>query len=204
MRDAVRPEGTLEDYAIWDGGPSMGGAWIAHPQARGAIAVTVETPDGRRVETRLMGLRGSARRTGFVVSADLARALGLTPGAPLRLTAIPAEAAPQVARAGSGTPPAHRAPAPLVASPPERPGQGPRIAALPADRPAQAAAPGLIPPPEPSRIPRDPRVAAPEASPAPPARPAAAPLQARPRPFDTTAVPSPSGPGAGPSIKAPA
>ena len=94
-RDAVRPEGTLEDYAIWDGGPSMGGTWIAHPQARGAIAVTVETPDGRRVETRLMGLRGAARRTGFVVSADLARALGLTPGAPLLLTAIPAEAAPQ-------------------------------------------------------------------------------------------------------------
>ncbi|WP_143040218.1 hypothetical protein [Albimonas donghaensis] len=170
--DAPETGGVLEDVAIWDGGPSMGGSWIAHSGVRRAGAAIVVTPEGKRVETRIMGIRGGPRMTGFVVSADLARELELIPGAPMRLAVTPEQAAEPASVAAA--PPAIRAAAPLMVSPPERPGQGPRVAALPSARPAHDLAPPPAPPSAAAAGLRDPGApGAPSASPSPPARPAA-------------------------------
>lgn len=168
--DAPAPGGVLEDVAIWDGGPSMGGSWIAHSGVRRAGAAIVVTPQGKRVATRIMGIRGGPRMTGFVVSADLARELELIPGAPMRLAVTP-EQATEPARAAAA-PPAIRAAAPLMVSPPQRPGQGPRVAALPSARPAHDLAPPPAPPSA-AGLRDHGAPGAPSASPSPPARPAA-------------------------------
>jgi hypothetical protein len=79
---AAAPE---RDVAVWDGGPSFGGAWIAHREAGSRpLRVTVRTPEGGSAEAVLIRA-GAGAGAGFTVSATVARELGLEPGTPVEL-----------------------------------------------------------------------------------------------------------------------
>ena len=90
-------EPPAEAVVMWDGAPSLGGAWIAHPDhdGPGAPLVTLTTEDGTRTEARLVRRGGDAR--GYLLAAETARALGLEPGEPARLTVTRVELAEDAA-----------------------------------------------------------------------------------------------------------
>ncbi|WP_316014947.1 SPOR domain-containing protein [Roseobacter sp. HKCCA0434] len=73
----------------WDGGPSLGGPWIAHPAATGAERVDVTDVDTGRSITAALFRRGSDQAgPPFQISADAAVALGIQPGVPVELDVV--------------------------------------------------------------------------------------------------------------------
>lgn len=135
---------------VWDGGPSFGGAWIAHREAGSRPSrVTVAAPGGGETEAVLIRA-GEGAGTGFMVSSTVARALDLEPGRPvtLTLTAIggsepSAPEAPTEAEPASGARTAERPAAPtpsLAAASADAEGRDPRSALPPnrTKRPASA------------------------------------------------------------------
>lgn len=78
--------------AIWDGTPSLGGAWVAHAEAAEPRPVILRAPDGREARARLLPLRAPRGGREFLLSAETARALDLEPGEAVRLDVLPAEA----------------------------------------------------------------------------------------------------------------
>lgn len=73
--------------ASWDGVPSLGGAWVAHPDVVEPVRVRIARADGRAsVQGWLFRRDGGGEGPALQVSSEAAEALGLTPGQSVELT----------------------------------------------------------------------------------------------------------------------
>jgi len=98
-RDVEAPEVFKRDEAgLWDGRPSLGGVWIAHPDVRDPERVLIRNAsNGQYVIGALFRRERENPGPRFQVSSDAAAALGLLAGAPTELQVVAlrrAEAAP--------------------------------------------------------------------------------------------------------------
>ncbi|MFT6773176.1 MAG: hypothetical protein ACJA1L_000884, partial [Paracoccaceae bacterium] len=78
-----------EAATLWDGLPSMGGAWIAHPAADpGLMVEALNLETGRSLRAPALRLAERAGHPPIQLSAEAALALGMSPGrlARVRLT----------------------------------------------------------------------------------------------------------------------
>jgi hypothetical protein len=84
--------------AAWDGRPSLGGVWVAHPAVVEPARVRIARSDGgRSVEGWLFRRGGEVEGAPLQVSSEAAQALGLAAGQAVRLTVEPLDES-----AGSG------------------------------------------------------------------------------------------------------
>lgn len=94
----------LTDQGLWDGRPSLGGVWVAHPDVTDPERVIIRnTANGQFVIGALFRRERENPGPSLQVSSDAAEALGMLAGAPTELNvtalrreeaAAPAEAAP--------------------------------------------------------------------------------------------------------------
>src|SRR6056297_3956358 len=120
-RDVEAPEVfQATDQGLWDGRPSLGGVWVAHPDVADPERVIIRnTANGKFVIGALFRRQREAPGPAFQVSSDAATALGLIAGSPqqLNVTALrreeaPAEPEPGVSEDGAAAEDA--APAPEI------------------------------------------------------------------------------------------
>ncbi len=113
-RDVEAPEVfQASDKGLWDGRPSLGGVWVAHPDVSEPERVIVRNADtGKFVIGALFKRERDNPGPSFQVSSDAAAALGMLAGAPgpLNVTALRRQEVPL-----SGEAPALDAPAALEA-----------------------------------------------------------------------------------------
>ena len=160
-RDVEAPQAfSVEEEGLWDGRPSLGGVWVAHPTVKDPERVIIRnTANGKFVIGALFRRERDNPGPKLQVSSDAAAALGMLAGAPARLSvvALRREEAPAD---GSTTPIVTD---PVIAAPEA-------IAAQPlADKGAPPQKPGAKPVPAPAK----PAAGAAAAAPAKPATPAA-------------------------------
>lgn len=97
-RDVEVPEVfQATDMGLWDGRPSLGGVWVAHPDVKDPERVIIRnTDDGKFVIGALFRRQRDVPGPAFQVSSDAAAALGLLAGSPqqLNVTALRREEAP--------------------------------------------------------------------------------------------------------------
>jgi len=107
-RDVEAPEVfSVTDDALWDGRPSLGGVWVAHPDVTEPERVIIRNQaNGKFVVGALFRRERDIPGPSLQMSSDAAVALGILAGAPTKLnvTALrkveePAEAAPAPAEA---------------------------------------------------------------------------------------------------------
>ncbi len=142
------------DMGLWDGRPSLGGVWVAHPDVAEPERVIIRnTADGKFVIGALFRRQREVPGPAFQVSSDAASALGLIAGSPqqLNVTALRREQAPADDAATAGDAAAQDiAPAPEVVASDLGPEAGAAIEAAEAAETAKAAAPAA-PAPRPER-----------------------------------------------------
>jgi len=106
-RDVEAPEVfSMEETGLWDGRPSLGGVWVAHPGAESPERVLIRNAqNGETVIGALFRRERENPGPRFQVSSEAANALGILPGAPttirvvaLRLEQTEAAPAPQSER----------------------------------------------------------------------------------------------------------
>jgi len=88
------------DKGLWDGRPSLGGVWVAHPDVKDPERVIIRnTSNGKFVIGALFRRERANPGPVLQVSSDAAAALGMLAGAPdqLNVTALRREAAPEPA-----------------------------------------------------------------------------------------------------------
>ena len=88
------------DMGLWDGRPSLGGVWVAHPDVTEPERVIIRnTANSKFVIGALFKREQSTPGPAFQISSDAAAALGMLAGAPgqLNVTALRREAAPEPA-----------------------------------------------------------------------------------------------------------
>ncbi|MDU8946183.1 SPOR domain-containing protein [Rhodophyticola sp. MJ-SS7] len=79
----------VNDTGLWDGRPSLGGAWVAHANAGTPERVRVTNEEnGTTVEIALFRRERDLPGPPIQVSADAARQLGLIPGQPTMLNVV--------------------------------------------------------------------------------------------------------------------
>ena len=86
-RDVEAPEVfQVTDMGRWDGRPSLGGVWVAHPDVADPERVIIRnTANGRFVIGALFRRQREVPGPAFQVSSDAATALGLIAGSPQQL-----------------------------------------------------------------------------------------------------------------------
>ncbi|SOC04760.1 SPOR domain-containing protein [Rhodobacter maris] len=159
-RDVEAPEVfSAEEAALWDGRPSLGGVWVAHPGVKDPERVIIRNPaNGKFVIGALFRRERDNPGPKLQVSSDAAAALDVLAGAPTKLSvvALRREETPEDPAATEPAAPEGRLPAaetiaaaPLAA--PSEPGTPPKpahdiaasagaaIAAAEASPPAQPA-----------------------------------------------------------------
>lgn len=146
-QDVERPEiFRVTDRGLWDGRPSLGGVWVAHPDVVDPERVIVRNAaNGRSVVAALFRRERANPGPVLQVSSDAASALGMLAGSPVQLqvTALRRVEAPAPAAAAPTAAPAVAAPsAAPAAAPAAAPSAAPAAAA-----PAVAAAPPAAPAP---------------------------------------------------------
>ena len=179
-RDVEAPEVfSSNDEGLWDGRPSLGGVWVAHPSVKDPERVIIRNPaNGKFVIGALFRRERDNPGPRLQVSSDAAAALDVLAGAPTKLSvvALRREEAPET---GAETAPdqaalTQTAPETIVAAPlSSPPGTTEKPVAKPQTRPGSdiAAATGAALAAKP----------APAAAPAPPApTPTAAQTPAKP------------------------
>lgn len=96
-RSAVEVERDIEDpnvfskeeLALWDGRPSLGGVWVAHPEAGEPQRVMMRNLDnGKFVIGALFGRERELPGPRLQVSSDAAAELGMLAGAPANLSVV--------------------------------------------------------------------------------------------------------------------
>lgn len=89
-RDVEAPEVfSKRDSALWDGRPSLGGVWVAHPDARTPERVIIRNAEtGRETIGALFKRERMNPGPIFQVSADAAAAVGMLAGAPTGIEVI--------------------------------------------------------------------------------------------------------------------
>ncbi len=99
-RDVEDP-GTFSrrENALWDGRPSFGGVWVAHPEARAPQRVIIRnTENGRETVGSLFTRERMNPGPAFQVSGEAASAVGILAGAPTMIEVVALrveEAAPE-------------------------------------------------------------------------------------------------------------
>ncbi len=156
-RDVEAPEVfQITDKGLWDGRPSLGGVWVAHPDVKEPERVIIRnTANSKFVIGALFRRERANPGPAFQVSSDAAAALGMLAGAPaaLNVTALRREEAsvpgatetlePGSVETSSLDPVADIASAAIDAA-------GPATTTLPAQSaPATAPTPALTPKPAP-------------------------------------------------------
>lgn len=88
--DVERPDiFEVTDRGLWDGRPSLGGVWVAHPDVRDPERVVIRNTDnGREIIGALFRRERENPGPLLQVSSDAADELGILPGAPTELTVI--------------------------------------------------------------------------------------------------------------------
>lgn len=89
-RDVEAPEiFSRQDQGLWDGRPSLGGVWVAHPEARDPERVIIRNSENGQ-ETIGALFRRERMNPGpiFQVSAEAASAVSMLAGAPTRIEVI--------------------------------------------------------------------------------------------------------------------
>lgn len=120
-RDVEAPEVFSKDEnGLWDGRPSLGGVWIAHPDVKEPERVIIRNPgNGKFVIGALFKRERENPGPKLQVSSDAANALGVLPGAPTRLSvvALVREEVPEAAPAAAAAPASQEAePAAIAAT----------------------------------------------------------------------------------------
>lgn len=89
-RDIERPDiFEVTDSGLWDGRPSLGGVWVAHPDVQDPERVLIRNPDnGRSIIGALFRRERENPGPLLQVSSDAAEDLGLLPGAPTLLSVV--------------------------------------------------------------------------------------------------------------------
>ncbi len=183
-RDVEAPEiFQVTEDGLWDGRPSLGGVWVAHPDVTDPERVIIRNATNDRfVIGALFRRERDIPGPRIQASSDAAAALGLVPGAPVRLSvtalrreevADPAQT-PQDQAVAEATAP-ERPPAP--ATPPKTDVITAAAASLaPPARPAPTTAPASAPASAPARAAATTPAASPARAPQPSASTAASPL----------------------------
>ncbi len=100
-RDVEAPDAfQITDQALWDGRPSLGGVWVASPDATNPERVIMRNPaNGKFVIGALFKRERDNPGPTLQISSDAAEALGLLAGQPGRIsvTALRREEAPEIA-----------------------------------------------------------------------------------------------------------
>ena len=162
------------DLGIWDGRPSLGGVWVAHPDVTEPERVLIRNDEtGRTVTGALFRRERISPGPRFQVSAEAAIALQVLPGAPVSLTVTAfrsgdgadpvAQRAAPAGESGEAPVPAEAADAPSEAAVETSPGTVRTVAAAgaPGAGPGrEAGAARLAPAPAPPRAPAMPLLAA--------------------------------------------
>lgn len=88
--DVERPDiFAITDNGLWDGRPSLGGVWVAHPEVTDPERVVIRnTESGQEIIGALFRRERENPGPLLQVSSDAAEALGLLPGAPTRLEVV--------------------------------------------------------------------------------------------------------------------
>ncbi|SOH92165.1 Sporulation related domain-containing protein [Monaibacterium marinum] len=80
---------SVRALAAWDGRPSLGGAWIAHPDVASAERASItEVATGRTITAALFRRDPSIPGPPFQLSADAAQQLGIQPGVSVELDVV--------------------------------------------------------------------------------------------------------------------
>ncbi|WP_253913094.1 SPOR domain-containing protein [Pseudoruegeria sp. HB172150] len=89
-RDVEAPEVfEAADSGLWDGRPSLGGVWVAHPDVTGPERVLIRNEDnGKYVVGALFKRERNNPGPSIQVSSDAASALGMLAGAPEQLSVV--------------------------------------------------------------------------------------------------------------------
>jgi hypothetical protein len=89
-RDVERPDiFEVTDRGLWDGRPSLGGIWVAHPDVQEPERVIIRNPgNGQSVVGALFRRERENPGPLLQVSSDAANELGLLAGAPTELSVI--------------------------------------------------------------------------------------------------------------------
>lgn len=102
-RDVEAPEVfQVTDEGLWDGRPSLGGVWVAHPDVKEPERVIIRhAGNGKFVIGALFRRERANPGPRLQVSSDAAAALGMLAGSPqkLNVTALRREAAPEAGAA---------------------------------------------------------------------------------------------------------
>ena len=102
-RDVEAPEGFQKtDMGLWDGRPSLGGVWVAHPDVTEPERVIIRNAaNGNFVIGALFRRERDLPGPAFQVSSDAAETLGMLAGSPaqLNVTALRREEAPETTEA---------------------------------------------------------------------------------------------------------
>ena len=127
-RDVEAPQVfNQQEAGLWDGRPSLGGVWIAHPEARDPERVLIRNSQtGATVVGALFRRERENPGPRFQISSEAANALGILPGAPTQISAValrlervevqPEAAQPETAAPGAAQPGAAQPEAPQVAA----------------------------------------------------------------------------------------
>ena len=103
-RDVEAPEAFQKtDPGLWDGRPSLGGVWVAHPDVDEPERVIIRNKEnGKFVIGALFKREDDMQGPAFQVSSDAADALGILAGAPalLEVTALRRKETPEDTGAG--------------------------------------------------------------------------------------------------------
>jgi len=88
--DVERPDiFAITDNGLWDGRPSLGGVWVAHPEVTDPERVVIRnTESGKEIIGALFRRERENPGPLLQVSSDAAETLGLLPGAPTRLEVV--------------------------------------------------------------------------------------------------------------------
>lgn len=89
-QDVERPDiFAVTDRGLWDGRPSLGGIWVAHPDVRDPERVMIRNPaNGQSTVGALFRRERENPGPALQVSSDAAEALGLLAGAPTELSVV--------------------------------------------------------------------------------------------------------------------
>lgn len=89
-RDVEAPQVfSVDEKGLWDGRPSLGGVWVAHPNVKDPERVIIRNPsNGKFVIGALFKRETDNPGPKLQVSSDAADALGLLAGAPTELSVV--------------------------------------------------------------------------------------------------------------------
>ncbi|NNE86915.1 MAG: SPOR domain-containing protein [Silicimonas sp.] len=90
MQDVERPDiFSVTESALWDGRPSLGGIWVAHPDVKEPErALITNTKTGKQIAGALFRRERDNPGPRIQLSSDAAAALGILAGQPTELTVI--------------------------------------------------------------------------------------------------------------------